>query len=323
MKANKIYKIGRPTLVFIFVHLLITTSWAQQDIPNSFYVGKTFYGSNHRTKAISFRGDHKVKFGYIHNRTTKTDVRTYTTAVLDNDNHGHEYFFQNLDGFSIGPDASQASGSWFELNNSMAFFRHKVGIGTPTPDKGNLQVRGSLHVESTEEIDADGNPSVGGGNHRTVFHVTAGGNADGNKGRVFVGDSAYHMYTHLLDNNNYDDSNLKTQDFRLWVSQGIAAEDLVIIGKANWADYVFKKGYDLRELTELEAYIQANGHLPNVPSEEEVRHHGYGIHEIATSYLEKIEELTLYTIAQEKKLNDSKAAYAALLKRVEALENTR
>ncbi len=67
-----------------------------------------------------------------------------------------------------------------------------------------------------------------------------------------------------------------------------------------WADYVFEKNYDLMPLTELEHFIAANGHLPNVPTTAEVAIDGIDIGEMQAKTLEKIEELTLYLLEMKR-----------------------
>ena len=67
------------------------------------------------------------------------------------------------------------------------------------------------------------------------------------------------------------------------------------------SDYVFEPGYDLMPLDELGSYIEENGHLPNIPSEAEYQERGgVALHEMQVKLLEKIEELTLYTLQQQK-----------------------
>lgn len=65
-------------------------------------------------------------------------------------------------------------------------------------------------------------------------------------------------------------------------------------------DYVFKQGYNLKSLKEVEDYIKENGHLPNVPSAKEMEEEGVSIKEMTLKLLEKIEELTLYVIVLKK-----------------------
>lgn len=73
--------------------------------------------------------------------------------------------------------------------------------------------------------------------------------------------------------------------------------------KANvWADYVFKKDYQLQSLEEVEKHIAAKGHLPNIPSASEVIEKGINVAEMDAKLLEKIEELTLYSIEQNKQI---------------------
>ena len=84
-----------------------------------------------------------------------------------------------------------------------------------------------------------------------------------------------------------------------------------------WADYVFKKNYKLRTLEEVEKHIQENGHLPNIPSASEVEKNGINIGEMNTKLLEKIEELTLYSIEQNKLIKEQQKRIEALEKKIE------
>lgn len=67
-------------------------------------------------------------------------------------------------------------------------------------------------------------------------------------------------------------------------------------------DYVFGKNYDLMSLSETEKYIQENGHLPNMPAENEFRAEGLSVEEMQFKLLEKIEELTLHLIEQQEQI---------------------
>jgi hypothetical protein len=82
-----------------------------------------------------------------------------------------------------------------------------------------------------------------------------------------------------------------------------------------WPDFVFAEDYPLQSLREVEAYIAEHHHLPNVPSEAEVLENGIDVAEMQSIQQKKIEELTLYTIAQEKQL----AAQQQRLEELEAL----
>ncbi|MEP5338787.1 MAG: hypothetical protein ABJL44_19115 [Algibacter sp.] len=71
-------------------------------------------------------------------------------------------------------------------------------------------------------------------------------------------------------------------------------------------DYVFYKDYKLKTLTEVEQYINEKGHLPNIPSAKDAETNGLLLKEMNLKLLEKIEELTLYTIQQEKEIKTLK-----------------
>lgn len=98
--------------------------------------------------------------------------------------------------------------------------------------------------------------------------------------------------------------------YGLFVKKGILSEDYSVAPIASWADFVFSPTYKLAPLNEVESYIVENGHLPDVPSEEEVAQEGYSQHDINKALLQKVEELTLYVIQQNKEIQELKAQLA-------------
>ncbi len=92
-------------------------------------------------------------------------------------------------------------------------------------------------------------------------------------------------------------------NYKLFVTGGILTEEVrVNLRGVNglWADYVFNKDYKLPTLQEVEKQIQEKGHLANMPSAKEVKENGIELGEMAKMQQEKIEELTLYIIEQNK-----------------------
>lgn len=71
----------------------------------------------------------------------------------------------------------------------------------------------------------------------------------------------------------------------------------------SWSDFVFNKDYPLMPINQLENYINQNHHLPSIPTETEVQKEGISVGEMNAKLLQKIEELTLYLIEHNKKLN--------------------
>lgn len=78
----------------------------------------------------------------------------------------------------------------------------------------------------------------------------------------------------------------------------------VEVAVTPWPDHVFKTGYNLMSLDEVASFVEANKHLPGVPSEEEVANNGVNVGEMNATLLQKVEELTLYMI-NLKKENDA------------------
>lgn len=83
---------------------------------------------------------------------------------------------------------------------------------------------------------------------------------------------------------------------------GLLYATKIIVHETPFPDYVFNSNYKLMPLRELENFIEKNKHLPNMPTAKEVEKNGADIGEINRLLVEKIEELTLYIIEQEKRI---------------------
>ena len=133
----------------------------------------------------------------------------------------------------------------------------------------------------------------------------------GTTGKVGVGTTAFPTTVGGADINAY----------RLFVKGGILTEEIRV--RTDWADYVFDMNYNLKSLEEVELYIQNNGYLPGMPSALTIKNDGLELGDITRLQQEKIEELTLYTIAQEKKITAQQKAInqlESLKKRFDQLE---
>ena len=90
--------------------------------------------------------------------------------------------------------------------------------------------------------------------------------------------------------------------YNVFCRKGVLSADYAIAPVNSWSDFVFDDGYELMPLDEVERFVGENGHLPDVPSEAEVRSDGYSQHEMNKALLQKIEELTLHVIRQQKEI---------------------
>ena len=99
-------------------------------------------------------------------------------------------------------------------------------------------------------------------------------------------------------------------------ADGVLRARKVRIDMDDWADYVFNKDYELMPLNKLDRYINEHQHLPNVPSISSVIDEGIDLGDMNRVLLEKIEELTLYLIEQNKELEYLKKKINRLQKQV-------
>jgi trimeric autotransporter adhesin len=110
-------------------------------------------------------------------------------------------------------------------------------------------------------------------------------------------------------------------DYKLYVGGGILAEKIrvALASTANWADYVFAPSYKLMPLNEIETFIKINKHLPGISSSEQLVKSGLDVAQMQAKQMEKIEELTLHLIEQNKVLESQKLEIEALQNAVKSL----
>lgn len=127
----------------------------------------------------------------------------------------------------------------------------------------------------------------------------------------------------FVDNSGKVGIRTNTPDATLAVNGTVHAKE-VRVNLNNWPDYVFDKSYPLQSLKEVKKYIAEHGHLPHVAVAKEVLSNGLDLGEHGKVLLEKIEELTLYTIKQQEEIEQLKKEnlkLKTLEKRVQLLEN--
>ncbi|WP_186774265.1 hypothetical protein [Chitinophaga pinensis] len=95
--------------------------------------------------------------------------------------------------------------------------------------------------------------------------------------------------------------------YKLAVEGTIGARKIKVTQQVGWADFVFEPDYKLPSLSEVEQFIIAHKHLPDVPSAKEVAKEGVDLGEMNKILLQKIEELTLHMIELQKEVKELKA----------------
>ena len=157
-----------------------------------------------------------------------------------------------------------------------------VGIGTASPT-AKLEVAGTIKAGTLEA---------------STF-VTGGLTSNGNLNLQTNGTNRMIIYS---NGNVGIGTTTRIPTNRLEVNGVIRAKE-VIVENANWPDYVFAPNYNLPTLQEVARHIEENQHLPGIPSAAEVAKEGVSLSEMNAKLLQKIEELTLYVIQQQKEIN--------------------
>ncbi|GAB3988083.1 hypothetical protein GCM10028807_09960 [Spirosoma daeguense] len=199
-----------------------------------------------------------------------------------------------------------------------------LGFGTQ-PSNGTIQ--NSVAIGANARV-ARNNAIVLGDPTNTSIVVGIGTNAPqfplDVRGIINLRNSGTIKFSHLLNPNI---RNGLTDQFLTVNEEGetvLARHRIRIDNVAQWSDKVFDPTYHLPSLNEVERYVQLHRHLPNVPSAEDVVKEGVDLVKMNATLLEKVEELTLYSIEQEKhvkeqqQINQQQAKELELLKQKQA-----
>jgi len=181
-----------------------------------------------------------------------------------------------------------------------------AGIGTSASpfvvssvDTSIYAANGSINQATT----TSGNRVVDMNNSNIWFNTA---NSTSN-GKIYLGSNASYPST--------------TGNYKLFVEGGILTEKVKVAlrSSANWADYVFANNYKLMPLKEVEKFVTINKHLPGIDSASELAAKGLDIAEMQSKQMEKIEELTLYIIQQNKALEKNQKEIEELKSQMKAL----
>jgi len=112
--------------------------------------------------------------------------------------------------------------------------------------------------------------------------------------------SGTHLVTFTSDGNVGIGTMFPT--LKLEVNGKIRAKEIRV--ETGWGDYVFEPSYKLISLKELDEYIRTYKHLPDIPTEQDVKENGVELGDMVSKLLKKTEELTLYIIEQDKKIDE-------------------
>lgn len=167
-----------------------------------------------------------------------------------------------------------------------------VGDNTITPV-------GKFTVKTTNNADGISHIGDGGNILKTIMGGTSAGigTFSPTNMRIFAGGFSRILISEATGNVGIGTDN---PTYKLSVVGNIRAKEVVV--ETGWADYVFDKKYKLAPLNEVERFILQNKHLPNIPSANEIEKTGLLLGDTQKKMMEKIEELTLYMIEANKRI---------------------
>jgi hypothetical protein len=124
----------------------------------------------------------------------------------------------------------------------------------------------------------------------------------------------------VLDNGNVGIGTTNPTS-KLTVAGNINSREVKVTVDAG-ADFVFEKDYNLPSLASVDRYVKENKHLPEIASAKEMQENGINLSEMNIKLLQKVEELTLYSIEQQKKLDEQNKDIKAQNETMETQNNT-
>ena len=208
---------------------------------------------------------------------------------------------------TIGPSPNDyPTGEHFDLTG-------KVAIGNVPIS----EIAAKLHIRSDEGEDAGvflepQDPTT----NNTFIHLRdeSHGIEVDNEGNMTIKSKIGSVNSKLLLQGRVEvNTNSTNTSYSLCVKGGILTDKINIMHSSHWPDYVFSSDYLLMPLSDLKVFITEKHHLPEVPSENDIKTEGVEIGDMQGILLKKIEEMTLYILQQQEQIDK-------LEQRIEELE---
>ncbi|WP_264536598.1 hypothetical protein [Flavobacterium sp. N1736] len=247
------------------------------------------------------------------------DVNNHELQIASSFSDNDRLFFRKSASYELNP----INPNWNELatrgtNNFIGDqnISGNVGIGTITPS--NLQGWGKVL-----DVAGDHHSKILATAENALYKVGIfSHNQEWYGGGGFVGTESDHPL-HLITNYNVKMSVLTNGNVgigtlnptsKLTVAGNIASREVKVTVDAG-ADFVFENDYDLPSLDSVDKFIKENKHLPEIASAEEMKKDGINLSEMNIKLLQKMEEMTLYMIEQNKKIEILEKKVGEILKK--------
>jgi hypothetical protein len=278
-----------------------------------------------------------VGYGYLY---TDTDHR-HTYSVAD---FASQISFDQ-GGFTFKTAPFGATGADVNFSSAMVIKQNgRVGINVTSPE-GKLHVKGCAYFGNHNE----------NSQHRVAIGGSGGNYGSVGYGYLYSGVNNEHTYsvTDFASQLRFDEGGFSfytapsgaanapvvftrgmvikqngnvgigssNPDAKLTVKGVIHAEEVRVDLTVPGPDYVFEADYDLPTLPEIQTYIKANKHLPEIPSAKQMAEEGLNLKEMNILLLKKVEELTLYLIDLNARDQQREAEIKKLTQEIASLKN--
>ncbi|MCB9191553.1 MAG: hypothetical protein H6602_07810 [Flavobacteriales bacterium] len=215
--------------------------------------------------------------------------------------------------YPLDVDGTTATTRALNVENPYTGAANSYGIYASAPQGGTGTKHGVYSVAEGGAVSGHayavrGSVSTAGAGNAYAGHFNASSGGTGTKFGVWTSGADYGLY--VASGKSYFNADgitigttTQATGYMLSVDGKVLCEELKVEDSSNWPDFVFEEAHILPDLYETEAFITENKHLPQVPSKSEVEENGFMVGEMQKILLQKIEEITLHTIRQQKELD--------------------
>ncbi|MBC7885482.1 MAG: hypothetical protein H7X99_08400 [Saprospiraceae bacterium] len=224
--------------------------------------------------------------------------------ILQLQNNGTNMGFVQLveDDIKIGTNSSNSDGKFIVRTNAQDRLTvDHTGWVTIKSDNGGI----AINADEPAIVFQSNNLTMGSilsdeSNGNFVLQKTTLSN-----GKLVVQTGVTSMYMNESGHINFG-TGLAPVGYKVSVEGKVIATDFVALPVASWPDYVFDEAYQLRPLSEVKHFINANKHLPGIPSAAEIEKGGIALGDMSTRLMQKVEELTLYILDLQAQIDNLK-----------------